>query len=162
MEKITLLFEGRRVHCFESNGQMWFCGQDVCDVLGCDLNALDTDKQTFFDPTAVHGESLMISEFSVIQLATEKPFREFIKQAIIALRAKTCDRIDELEYANDKLRDEICNLKEILNEVPIAYRGDYEEEYVPSKKSRHEAYTRKMIIESDYPDKFWKRRLERD
>ena len=105
MEKITLVFEGKHVRCFESNGQIWFCGKDVCDVLGYGqqshkhaLNKIDTDKHpySFFDPHAAHHEGLVIyiSEFGVIELAikcrfeTAKPFREFVKQTIVDLRNK--------------------------------------------------------------------------
>jgi prophage antirepressor-like protein len=103
MEKITLVFEGKHVRCFESNGQIWFCGKDVCDVLGYGqqshkhaLNKIDTDKHpySFFDPHAAHHEGLVIyiSEFGVIELAikcrfeTAKPFREFVKKTIVELR----------------------------------------------------------------------------
>jgi anti-repressor protein len=101
MEKITLLFEGKHIRCFESNGQMWFCGKDVCDILGyaakshkMALNKIDeTNKHPYsvFDPQAVYNDGLVIyvSEFGVIELAikcrfvTAKPFREFVKQTII-------------------------------------------------------------------------------
>jgi prophage antirepressor-like protein len=104
MEKITLLFEGKHIHCFESNGQMWFCGKDACDILGyaakshkTALNKIDeTNKHPYsvFDPHAAHHEGLVIyiSEFGVIELAikcrfeTAKPFREFVKQTIVDLR----------------------------------------------------------------------------
>src|SRR5579864_2362857 len=106
MEKITLLFEGKHIRCFESNGQMWFCGKDVCDILGyaakshkMALNKIDeTNKRPYsvFDPHAAHHEGLVIyiSEFGVIELAikcrfeTAKRFREFVKQTIVDLRNK--------------------------------------------------------------------------
>ena len=106
MEKITLLFEGKHIRCFESNGQMWFCGKDACDILGyaakshkMALNKIDeTNKHPYsvFDPHAAHHEGLVIyiSEFGVIELAikcrfeTAKPFREFVKQTIVDLRNK--------------------------------------------------------------------------
>jgi prophage antirepressor-like protein len=99
-----LLFEGKHIHCFESNGQMWFCGKDVCDILGyaakshkTALNKIDeTNKHPYsvFDPQAVYNDGLVIyvSEFGVIELAikcrfvTAKPFREFVKQTIVDLR----------------------------------------------------------------------------
>src|SRR5579864_3830689 len=103
MNQTTLNFDEKPIRCFESNGQMWFCGKDVCDILGylgkkhnaiTKIEEEEKHPYSFFDPHAAHHEGLVIyiSEFGVIELAikcrfeTAKPFREFIKKTIVELR----------------------------------------------------------------------------
>jgi prophage antirepressor-like protein len=105
MNQTTLNFDEKPIRCFESNGQMWFCGKDVCDILGylgkkhnaiAKIEEEEKHPYSFFDPHAAYHEGLVIyiSEFGVIELAikcrfvTAKPFREFVKQTIIDLRNK--------------------------------------------------------------------------
>jgi prophage antirepressor-like protein len=105
MNQTTLNFDEKPIRCFESNGQMWFCGKDVCDILGylgkkhnaiTKIEEEEKHPYSFFDPHAVHHEGLVIyiSEFGVIELTvkcrlqTAKPFRKFVKQTIIDLRNK--------------------------------------------------------------------------
>jgi len=128
MEMITLVFEGKPIHCFEWSGQMWFCGKDVCDVLGYAAtsykNALhkiiDKHPYSFFYPQAIHNDGLVvyISELGVIELTikcrfeTAKPFRAFIKKTIKELEEKENDFEEEKEETFN-------NYEEELNEAAI-------------------------------------------
>jgi prophage antirepressor-like protein len=103
MNQTTLNFDEKPIKCIESNGQMWFCGKDVCDILGYlgknhnSITKIDEEEKhpySFFDSQAAHNEGLVIyiSELGVIELTvkcrlqTAKPFRKFVKQTIIDLR----------------------------------------------------------------------------
>jgi len=83
---------------------MWFCGKDVCGVLGYAqksyINALNKVSQknknplSVFDASLKHNEGLVlyISEFGVIELTIKcrfpaaKPFQEFVQVTIKNLR----------------------------------------------------------------------------
>jgi prophage antirepressor-like protein len=65
-------------------------------------------------------------------------------------------RIAELEKEMEDLREENWSLKEILNNVPEEYRGDYvDEEWIPSKKSRVEKVLKESKIDKETELNAW-------
>lgn len=71
MEHTTISFEGKPIDCFQKNGEMWFCGKNVCSILGyankshkkvIRSNTLSKNRRSysFFNPTAAYNDGKMV------------------------------------------------------------------------------------------------------
>jgi prophage antirepressor-like protein len=66
----TKMFENKSIRCLTSSGETWYCGKDICDILGyaerSHINAIlridDANKHpySFFVPQVVYNDGLVI------------------------------------------------------------------------------------------------------
>jgi prophage antirepressor-like protein len=133
----TITFEDKPIQCFEKDLELWFCGKDVCNVLGYAKTSYKKAIETkisldnkhpisFFDSSLKHNDGLAIyiSEFGVIELTikcrfpTAKPFQKFVQLTIKNLRDEKTKSIQcQLDNTKSQLALTEKSHEEIVTEL---------------------------------------------